>query len=199
MSTRTVSNWEHSGRTRNWSRPSRIRLCQKCLGTRERFSFELGPMLPVPASASDAVGTLGEFYWHTTLILRLMIGWRTWAGLPDRVQLQQVLMNLMLNGIQAMPETGGVLTIKSQLDQDGRVLISVSDTGVGLPSEKADQIFDAFFTTKPEGSGMDLAISRSIVESHGGRLWATPNDGRGTSFHFSLPTATAAEASAKAG
>jgi PAS domain S-box-containing protein len=113
------------------------------------------------------------------------------TGLPkvtaDRVQLQQVLMNLMLNAIEAMKETGGVLTVKSQRDQDGRVLVSVSDTGVGLPAEKADQIFNAFFTTKPQGSGMGLAISRSIVESHGGRLWATPNDGRGASFHFTLP------------
>jgi len=114
-------------------------------------------------------------------------------GLPkvmaDRVQLQQVLMNLMLNGIQAMEETGGVLTIKAQLDQDGRVLISVSDIGVGLPTEKTEQIFDAFFSTKPEGSGMGLAISRSIVESHGGRLWATANNERGATFHFTLPTA----------
>ncbi|HVP64274.1 MAG TPA: ATP-binding protein, partial [candidate division Zixibacteria bacterium] len=67
-------------------------------------------------------------------------------------------------------------------------LISVSDTGVGLPAEKADQIFNAFFTTKPQGSGMGLAISRSIIESHGGRLWATANDGRGATFHFTLPT-----------
>jgi len=107
----------------------------------------------------------------------------------DRVQLQQVLMNLMLNAIEAMKETGGVLTAKSQLDQDGQVLISVSDTGVGLPAEKADEIFNAFFTTKPQGSGMGLAISRSIVESHGGHLWATPNSGRGAEFHFTLPTA----------
>ena len=117
----------------------------------------------------------------------------------DRVQLQQVLMNLMLNGIEAMKGTGGVLTVKSQLAQDGQALISVSDTGVGLPPEDADQIFNAFFTTKPQGSGMGLAISRSIVESHGGRLWATPNDSRGASFHFSLPTNTAAaEAPARA-
>jgi len=109
--------------------------------------------------------------------------------MADHVQLQQVLMNLMLNGIEAMKETGGVLTVKSQSAPDGRVRISVSDTGVGLPAENADQIFSAFFTTKPEGSGMGLAISRSIVESHGGRLWATANDGRGASFHFSLPTA----------
>jgi len=113
------------------------------------------------------------------------------ADLPritvDRVQLQQVLMNLMLNGIEAMKDTGGVLTVKSEL-QDGQVVISISDTGVGLPEGKTDRIFDAFFSTKPQGSGMGLAISRSIVESHGGRLWATPNDGRGASFHFSLPT-----------
>jgi len=105
----------------------------------------------------------------------------------DRVQLQQVLMNLMLNAIEAMKETGGVLTVKSQEDEKGQVLVSVSDTGVGLPPEKADQIFNAFFTTKPQGSGMGLAISRSIVESHGGRLWATPNDGRGATFQFTLP------------
>jgi PAS domain S-box-containing protein len=109
----------------------------------------------------------------------------------DPVQLQQVLMNLMLNAIEAMKETGGVLTVKSQME-DCRVLISVSDTGVGLPSDKTDQIFNAFFTTKPQGSGMGLAISRSIVESHGGRLWATDNDGRGATFHFALPTAAEA-------
>jgi signal transduction histidine kinase len=115
------------------------------------------------------------------------------ADLPkitaDRVQLQQVLMNLMLNGIEAMKETGGVLTVKTGQGEDGQVLISVSDTGVGLPAGRADEIFDAFFTTKPQGSGMGLAISRSIVESHGGRLWATPHDGRGATFHFTLPTA----------
>jgi PAS domain S-box-containing protein len=115
------------------------------------------------------------------------------ADLPkitaDRVQLQQVLMNLMLNGIEAMKETGGVLTVKTGRGECGQVLISVSDTGVGLPAGRADAIFNAFFTTKPQGSGMGLAISRSIVESHGGRLWATSNDGRGATFHFTLPTA----------
>jgi signal transduction histidine kinase len=115
------------------------------------------------------------------------------ADLPnitaDRVQLQQVLMNLMLNGIEAMKETGGVLTVKSQFCEDGQVKISVNDTGPGLPLGKADQIFDAFFTTKPQGSGMGLAISKSIVESQGGRIWTTSNDGRGATFHFILPTA----------
>src|SRR6266436_743406 len=104
----------------------------------------------------------------------------------DRVQLQQVFMNLMLNGIEAMENSGGELTVKSQL-QDGQLQFSVSDTGVGLPMEKMNQIFSAFFTTKPQGSGMGLAISRSIVESHGGQLWATASSGGGATFHFTLP------------
>jgi PAS domain S-box-containing protein len=122
------------------------------------------------------------------------------ADLPkitaDRVQLQQVLMNLMLNGMEAMKETGGVLTVKTGRGEGSELLISVSDTGVGLPAGRADEVFNAFFTTKPQGSGMGLAISRSIVESHAGRLWATPHDGRGASFHFTLPTAVV-EASAE--
>ena len=112
---------------------------------------------------------------------------RTPKIMVDRVQLQQVFMNLMLNAIEAMKDSGGELTVKSQL-QDGQLQFSVSDTGVGLPAEKMDQIFSAFFTTKPQGSGMGLAISRSIVESHGGQLWASANDGRGATFHFTLPT-----------
>jgi PAS domain S-box-containing protein len=108
--------------------------------------------------------------------------------LADRVQLQQVFMNLMLNAIEAMKDAGGELTVKSRREQDGQLLFSVSDTGPGLPSGNVDQIFSAFFTTKTKGSGLGLAISRSVVESHGGRLWATANDGRGATFHFSLPT-----------
>src|SRR6266849_3450216 len=108
----------------------------------------------------------------------------------DRVQLQQVFMNLMLNGIDAMKDmnAGSELTIKSQQAENGQLLISVSDTGVGLPPQQADQIFNAFFTTKLHGTGMGLAISRSIVESHGGRLWAADNSPRGASFHLTLPT-----------
>ena len=106
----------------------------------------------------------------------------------DRVQLQQVLMNLMLNGIEAMTDRVGELTIRSQrTEEDGLLLMSVADTGVGLPSEKPDRIFNAFYTTKPQGTGMGLAISRSIIEAHGGRLWATANAERGATFHFTLP------------
>jgi signal transduction histidine kinase len=114
------------------------------------------------------------------------------ADLPlvraDRVQLQQVLMNLMLNGMEAMGEQGGELTISTR--GDGReVRVSISDTGVGIPAERMEDIFNAFFTTKAAGTGMGLAISRAIIESHGGRLWATANPGRGASFHFTLATA----------
>jgi len=112
----------------------------------------------------------------------------------DRVQLQQVFMNLMLNGIESMKENGGELIIKSQLREDCKLQISVTDNGMGLPPEKADQIFNAFFTTKPQGTGLGLAITRSIVESHGGRVWAAANSERGTTFHFTLPIRTAVPA-----
>jgi len=112
------------------------------------------------------------------------------ADLPkimvDRVQLQQVFMNLMLNAMEAMKDSGGELTVQSEL-QDGHLQFSVSDTGVGLPVEKRDQMFSAFFTTKPQGSGMGLAITRSIVESHGGQLWASANSAAGATFNFTLP------------
>jgi len=111
----------------------------------------------------------------------------------DHVQLRQVMMNLILNGIEAMRDAPGELIITSQLTEDGHVLVSVRDTGIGFPPEKADRIFDAFFTTKPQGTGMGLAISRSIVESHGGRLWATGNSPRGACFSFTLPSSTATQ------
>jgi signal transduction histidine kinase len=106
----------------------------------------------------------------------------------DRVQLQQVFMNLMLNAIEAMKDKAGELAIKTETGQGGPLLISISDTGVGLPNEETEQIFNAVFTTKPQGSGMGLSISRSIVESHGGQLWATANPARGATFYFTLPT-----------
>jgi PAS domain S-box-containing protein len=119
------------------------------------------------------------------------------ADLPqvmgDRVQLQQVLMNLMINGIDAMKNVDGTreLAIKSQRGEKEQVLVCVSDTGTGLPPEQADRIFDAFFTTKPHGTGMGLRICRSIVESHDGRLWADNNSPRGASFCFTLSRAEA--------
>jgi C4-dicarboxylate-specific signal transduction histidine kinase len=110
----------------------------------------------------------------------------------DHVQLQQVLMNLMINGIDAMKDVDRAreLAIQSRRAEGEQLLVSVSDTGVGLPPQQADQIFNAFVTTKPHGTGMGLRMSRSIVESHGGRLWATDNSPHGASFHFTLSANT---------
>jgi PAS domain S-box-containing protein len=117
-------------------------------------------------------------------------------GLPrttaHRVQLQQVLMNLMLNGIEAMQDTGGELIIGSKRTEHDQLLVSVSDSGTGLPTNEPERIFEAFFTTKQNGTGMGLSISRRIIESHGGRLWASPNAGRGAIFQFALPGVVAA-------
>jgi signal transduction histidine kinase/FixJ family two-component response regulator len=109
----------------------------------------------------------------------------------DRVQLQQVLMNLMLNGIEAMKGASGCLTITSRRSEDGQLMVSVGDSGIGLPAEGAEHIFQAFFTTKPDGTGIGLPLSRRIIQSHGGRLWASANTPRGAVFHFTLPIAAA--------
>jgi signal transduction histidine kinase len=107
----------------------------------------------------------------------------------DREQLQQVMMNLIMNSIDAMKDMDGKreLIIKSERAENEELIVSVSDTGVGVPPQQADQIFNAFFTTKVHGTGMGLRISRSIIESHGGRLWAAGNSPRGASFYFTLP------------
>jgi PAS domain S-box-containing protein len=123
----------------------------------------------------------------------ISVGTELSANLPqimgDRVQLQQVLMNLIMNSIDATKDVDGTreLIVKSQREENERILVSVSDTGVGLPPQHADQIFNAFFTTKPDGTGMGLSISRSIVESHGGRLWAAGNSPRGARVCLTLP------------
>jgi PAS domain S-box-containing protein len=108
----------------------------------------------------------------------------------DRVQLQQVITNLVMNGVEAMqPITDRTreLTIRSQQDEKHRVLVTVTDTGVGISAENADRLFNAFFTTKSSGLGMGLSICRSIVEAHGGRLWTTANLPHGAAFHLALP------------
>jgi C4-dicarboxylate-specific signal transduction histidine kinase len=101
----------------------------------------------------------------------------------------QVLMNLMINGMEAMSDGDGTreLVIKSEQMEGGQIAVSVSDTGVGLPPLLATQIFNAFVTTKPRSIGIGLSISRSIVEGHGGRLWATNDRSRGSDFHLTLP------------
>jgi signal transduction histidine kinase len=108
------------------------------------------------------------------------------------VQLQQVMMNLIVNSIDATKEVDETreIVIRSQRSENEQILVSISDTGVGLPPKLAEQIFDPFFTTKAHGTGMGLRISRSIIEAHGGQLWAVSSSGRGATFHLTLPAAT---------
>ena len=111
----------------------------------------------------------------------------------DRVQLQQVLLNLIVNGVEAMADVEGrdrALAIRSEhgkVDQGPGVLVSVQDAGVGVAPENLDRLFDAFYSTKSDGLGLGLSISRSIIQRHGGRLWATVNEGPGTTLQFVLP------------
>jgi PAS domain S-box-containing protein len=144
-------------------------------------------MVDVNEVIREMVAMLRNEAKRDSVTIRAELAERLPQVMADRVQLRQVLMNLMLNGIEAMRDATGELSIKSRLSEDGQVLISVADNGVGLGSGSADQIFDAFFTTKSQGTGLGLAITRSIVESHGGRVWATANTGRGATFQFTLP------------
>jgi signal transduction histidine kinase len=162
---------------------SRIRLLFK-KGTPQRESVDVNEVV------REMIVLLRGEAMRYSILVRTELEADTPRVMGDRVQLQQVLMNLMLNGIDAMKDVNGTreLAIKSQRAENDQVLVSVSDTGVGLPPQQADQVFNAFFTTKPHGTGMGLSISRSIVESHGGRLWAANNSPSGASFHFTLPT-----------
>ena len=109
----------------------------------------------------------------------------------DRIQLQQVILNLIMNAVEAMSETSNgprELLIRTGTDASGGIVVAVQDSGPGLSPEHVDRLFTPFYTTKLQGMGMGLAICRSIVQAHGGRLWAATNRDRGASFHFSLPT-----------
>jgi len=167
--------------------------------SRIRLLFQKGTPQWELADVNEIIGEMIALLRRETVRQSISVRTELAADLPqvmgDRVQLQQVLMNLFVNSIDAMKDVDGTreLTIKSQRAENEQVVVSVSDTGVGLPSQQADQIFNAFFTTKPHGTGMGLRICRSIVESHGGRLWAANNSPRGASFHFALSTKTEAK------
>jgi PAS domain S-box-containing protein len=147
-------------------------------------------LVDVNEVAREMIVLLGDEALRHSISIRTELAEDLPQAIGDRVQLQQVLMNLIVNGIEAMHDVDGPreLTIKSQSAENNELLLSVSDTGVGLPRQHADEIFNAFFTTKTRGTGMGLRISRSIVESHSGRLWAADNSPRGASFCFTLPT-----------
>jgi PAS domain S-box-containing protein len=168
--------------------------------SRIRQLFKKGTSERELVDVNDIIREMIVLLRGETTRYNIVVGLELAADLPqvkaDRVQLQQVLMNLMINGIEAVKDAEGTreLDIRSQRMQNEEIVMSVSDNGVGLPPQHAEQIFNAFFTTKPHGTGMGLRISRSIIESHGGRLWAANNSPRGASFCFTLPSkAEAAE------
>ncbi len=162
---------------------SRIRLLFE-KGTLERELVDLNEVI------REIIILLRSETTRYSISVRTELGSALPELIGDHVQLQQVFMNLVLNGIDAMKDVDDKreLFIKSERWEDEQVLVSVRDTGIGLPPQQADQIFDAFFTTKLHGTGMGLSISRSIVESHGGRLWADDNSPPGVTFHIALPT-----------
>ena len=161
--------------------------------TRTRLLFQKGTAQQELIDINEIIGEMIVLLHTETARYSLSVRTELAPDLPqvvgDRVQLQQVLMNLVMNSIDAMKNVDGMreLGIKSQQAENEQLLVSVSDTGVGLPPGQADQIFNAFFTTKPHGTGMGLRICRSIVESHGGRLWAAGNSPRGANFYLTLP------------
>src|SRR5438309_5672518 len=162
--------------------------------SRIRLLFKKGTPEREPVDVNEVVREMivllrGEATRYSVL-LRTELAEALLQLMGDRVQLQQVIMNLIMNSIDAMKDVDGTreLSIKSQRAENEQLLVSVSDTGVGLPPQQADQIFNAFFTTKLHGTGMGLRISRSISESHGGRLWAADTCPRGASFCFTIPT-----------
>jgi signal transduction histidine kinase len=161
--------------------------------SRIRLPFTKGAPERGPVDVNELIREMTVLLRAEATRYRVSVRTALAADLPpviaDRVQLQQVLMNLIMNGIDAMKDVEGTrdLAITTQRGERAELGVSVSDTGVGLPTQQADQIFTAFFTTKDEGLGMGLSISRSIVESHGGRLWATTHTPRGASFHLTLP------------
>jgi PAS domain S-box-containing protein len=164
--------------------------------SRIRLLFNKGTPERELVNVNEVIGEMIVLLRGEAIRYQISVRTELAADLPqvmgDRVQLQQVLMNLMINGIDAMKDVDGAreLVIKSQPAENEQVLVSVSDIGVGLPLQQADQIFNAFFTTKSHGTGMGLPISRSIVESHGGRLWAAANSPHGAHFYFTLSANT---------
>jgi PAS domain S-box-containing protein len=138
----------------------------------------------------DVVGLTRDEVRRKAATLKMELAERLPPVMGDRVQLQQVLLNLVMNGVDAMSAVEGrarELVIKAQNDEGGQVRVEVRDSGVGLNEDSIQKIFNPFYSTKPAGMGMGLSISRSIIQNHGGRIWATLNDGPGTTFHFTVP------------
>jgi len=149
--------------------------------------------------ACESLALVGNEAKNRSVIIRTEFAADLSLVSGDREQLQQVMLNLIMNAIEAMSSVADrareLVIATRKLDPD-QVQVTVKDSGIGIDAQRIDKIFDSFYTTKPGGMGMGLSISRSILQAHGGRLWATGNDGRGTSFHFTLPTCHDEESSA---
>jgi PAS domain S-box-containing protein len=164
--------------------------------TRIRSQFEKGSPQPQTLDVNEIIPETIALLRDEAVRYGIAVRTELAADLPqivgDRVQLQQVAMNLIVNSIEAMKENDGMreIVIQSQRGENEQILVSFTDTGMGLPPQLAEQIFEPFFTTKTHGTGMGLRISRSIIESHGGRLWVESVAGRGATFHLSLPVST---------
>jgi len=162
---------------------ARIRAMTKRAATaRERLDLN--------ETIQDVLALAGDEAKRKSVIIQTQFGGDLSPVAADRVQLQQVILNLVMNAIEAMSSVGDrarELVITTRNVDLELVQVTVEDSGIGIDAQTIDKIFDSFYTTKPGGMGMGLSISRSILQAHGGRLWATANDGRGTSFHFTLP------------
>ena len=154
-----------------------------------KATFEKAPV-DINDVAREVVALVQRELTNQQMALRTELALNLPTMLGDRVQLQQVIMNLVMNAMEAMQsikDRPRELLIRSRLDEAQHVLVSVTDYGLGIPGENADRLFEAFFTTKASGMGMGLAICRSIIEAHEGRLWATANLPHGATFQFTLP------------
>src|SRR5271157_6217394 len=162
---------------------ARIRaLTKKAVASREKLNLN--------ETIREVLGLVGDEAKKNTVVIRTRFGDNVFPVLGDQVQLQQVVLNLVMNAIEAMSKVGDrarelVITTRN-IDPD-RVQVTVEDSGTGIDPQMIDKIFDSFYTTKSGGMGMGLSVSRSILQAHGGQLWAAANDGPGTSFHFTLP------------
>jgi PAS domain S-box-containing protein len=167
--------------------------------SRIRSQFEKGSLIPETLDVSEMIRETVALLRDETMRHNISVRADLAADLPqiigDRVRLQQVVMNLIVNSIEAMKDVDGTreLVIKLERAENEQILVSFTDTGIGLSPQLAEKIFEPFFTTKPHGTGMGLRISRSIIESHGGRLWAVGSAGCGATFHLNLPAAIAGQ------
>lgn len=149
--------------------------------------------LDVNTTIREVLPLVGSEASKRGVVIRTRFAEEVFPVVGDRVQLQQVVLNLVMNGLEAMSavtDRERELAITSRNVNDRQVEVTIADSGIGLAAEEIAKIFEAFYTTKPTGMGMGLSISRTIVQAHGGQLWARPNDGPGTTFHLSLPMAT---------